>query len=220
MAEVEKSAYEKLASGGISASQIVAPSIEWAESPLDRWVTTAERLQERLKVEANVHVNIDEVSLLFRNDRLVWRWIENFVRNDPDVKLFNVADDNVRTRPIESGYDVRYWFLETNSPLRVEMMGLGDGFSPLHSALRANIRADDLYPLVVHYSFKCFTVDDYGAILGKLRAATYEDVMHCESNYGRFSYWQAGPHTDKFPAYVKPRVNTRDIYVPKGAERV
>lgn len=179
---------------------------------------------------------VDEVALLFSNDREAWKFIERAVQL-PGVKLFNVAHDNVQTFPIRSGYGVEYYFLETEFGYRVECMVLTGGSSPLHGGLRAtyyDMVGNTLESGIVHYSFKCSDEDEYEAACKAMEVAQWTRAMTCYSTYGTFSYWLTDEETDRrmladgidwclaekdkgLEAYIKPRVNLRDQSVSEDA---
>jgi hypothetical protein len=172
---------------------------------------------------------VDEVALMFSNEREAWKFIERAVQV-PGVKLFNVATDNVETYPIRSRYGVEYYFLETTWGYRVECMVLRGGFSPIHGGIREtdfDVVGNRLDAGVVHYSFKCNDEAEYEAACQAMEIGEWTRAMTCHSTYGTFSYWLTDEETDRrllakgidwcladmgktLEAYIKPRVNLRD----------
>lgn len=170
---------------------------------------------------------IDEVALLFGNEREAWKFINHAVQV-PGVKLFNVASDTVQTYPIRSKYGVEYYFLETTWGYRVECMILAGGHSPLHGGVKQtyfDVVGNQLDSGVVHYSWKCADEAEYEAACKAMDIAEWHRAMTCHSTYGTFSYWMTGEDTDgrlaangvdwclsdnPLEAYIKPRVNLRD----------
>lgn len=173
---------------------------------------------------------IDEVALLFMNEREAWKFIERAVQL-PGVKLFNVASDNVRTNPIRSQYGVQYYFLETTWGYRVECMVLSGGHSPLHGGISAtyfDVVGNRLDSGIVHYSWKCNDEAEYAEACKTMESVGgWKQAMSCLSTYGMFSYWLTDEDTDQrllddriewclaekekaLEAYIKPRVNLRD----------
>jgi hypothetical protein len=159
--------------------------------------------------------DLDEIALLFEDRDVKWEWIEFAVRN-PDVKLFNSADDRVHTDPIPSDYNVEYAFLEVrDAGFRVEAMNIGAGVSPLHQAYLQKFWSGEAFqPLVIHVSFKV-PEDDYAAVCEAMDDSGAIFTQGCESAYGKFSYWKV-PELWETSAcvYLKPRCNVRDAVAP------
>jgi hypothetical protein len=188
----------------------------WMEGTIERWIHTAVELEARISNEAGFVANIDEVAMMFSKHEAMLHWVQNAVEAHPEVNLFNVAHDNVRTGPIDSGYRVKYNFLSTGTLLRVEAMHIVDGFSPLHHAMMGGTEPGTNWVGEVHYSFKCHSRDEYMEATEALSSvAGWPMAMRCESSYGRFSYFL--PDGDR-TAYVKPRLNVRDMPIMKGAQ--
>jgi hypothetical protein len=161
---------------------------------------------------------IDEVAVMLPSQLDALQWVSEAVKND-GVTLFNKAEDDVRTYPFDTQYDVNYYFLSTPHDFRVEAMALGNGISPLHEAMRPGRRYRDkvMYPVPVHYSFKTESEDQYRHVMNWLDAAHFHHAQSCQSTYGRFSYWLAEGEDGQIPdMYLKPRVNLRDIKKPRN----
>lgn len=197
----------------LSAAMVGDNRAVW-QARLGRWLTTAGELERRLEEEAGIpNVNIDEIAVTFSSQERLLEWVQSAVGSHPEFTLFNVAHDNVHTGPIDSGYRVMYNFLGTGTPLRVEAMYIEDGFSPLHEAMMSP-RIEGVETIQeVHYSFKCHSNEEYMETCEALEAV-WQLAMWCESSYGQFSYFV--PLGDRGP-YVKPRFNSRDMPIMKGA---
>lgn len=161
---------------------------------------------ELVRAALGAEYAIDEVALFFRNDAALWSFINTAVRND--WQLFNQADDKVDTRPLQSTYEVRYWFLRrADTPYRIEAMRVVSGFSPYHALLYERV-SDRLGYRLAHASFKVATEEAYGSAIHHLTRQLQLDVLqHCESTYGRFSYLQGDTG---MISPIKPRLNVRD----------
>ena len=127
---------------------------------------------------------------------------------------FNSAGDTVYANPFGNRYTVDYLFYQHEMHAwRLEVMLLGEGFSPLHAGLLALAPADG-YP-VAHLSFKPTRqrkADQpqrtYARTVDWLRNNGAIHAQTCQSTYGSFSYWL--PYDAPEQLYVKPRVNMRD----------
>ena len=220
--EADKSAYERLVQGGLTDR-----SIEW-EVPyaelnpyavriitgdmLVGWDVGVERLQKAVLDSVGIVIAIDEVAVMFPNEKAMWHWIIKRVQ-DPKVKVFNAAQDHVHCQPMPSDYSVQYVFMEVEErQYRIEAMHILNGVSPLHSALlERNRDVPHPHAVEVHYSFKCHNIQDYNEFMSGLEAHEWRGVQFCESTYGRFSYWRPNdPEVWPYEVYLKPRVNTRD----------
>lgn len=140
------------------------------------------------------------------SDRLANRLVSH-----SGVEMFNSASDRVWTRPFMTEYDVEYSFLRTPNGFRLELMTIGSGFSPLHSAMTRSQR--DMGS-VVHASFRCSDWEDYSQALRSMESNAVHGQT-CESKYGQFSYWL--PFSADKLLFLKPRINLRDT-TPKTAE--
>lgn len=161
---------------------------------------------ELVRAALGTEYAIDEVALFFNNNIALWSFINTAVRNG--WQLFNQADDRVNTRPLQSTYEVRYWFLRrADTPYRIEGMQVVEGHSPYHTMLARGISERLGYKLA-HASFKVATEEEYGNAVHHLTRQLQLDVLqHCESTYGRFSYLK-GDTGMSCP--LKPRLNVRD----------
>jgi hypothetical protein len=151
---------------------------------------------------------IDEMAVYFPDRELLVTFMAQAAQRG--WQLFNFAEDNVVTRPIIGTYAVEYWFMESpNLPYRLELMTIPDGFSPYHASLFEACRLHHAPASIVHASFKVPDEESYGAAVVGLRKAEYELAQHCESTYGRFSYFVRYDADNARPA-LKPRLNMRD----------
>lgn len=133
-------------------------------------------------------------------------------------QVFNRAADLVFTNPFSTRYVVEYTFLNhPRKPYRLEVMMLGQGFSPLHQALWSPNGVTPEWgnhPIlpIPHLSYKRTgpearklvrkDLDRYREELGFILAQA------CQSTYGEFWYLT---HVDSVcKMYLKPRINTRD----------
>jgi hypothetical protein len=171
---------------------------------------------------------IDEFALMFFERDHLFNWISAAVK-EPDVRLFNYANDTVHTQPFRTHYRVEYWFLtHPDRPYRLELMLKGDGFSPLHDHMANEVTQvievdEGVYeqqydaPAGVHVSAKLDGPANYASVCGDLADMDeLEYLQFCRSDYGHFSYWRVNPlwTSDLGPVYFKPRVNLRDSEVP------
>jgi hypothetical protein len=156
---------------------------------------------------------IDEVAFML-DPSIAAHFVNDMVRH-PNVIHFNGA----------TCYNVEYEFLsvvgkETHG-YRLECMTLGNGHSPIHEALRHNMKNDpsavfgEYTPIIAHASFKLEDEQSYGVAVHRLQEGGWESLQRCESEYGRFSYWQPREREEWFKkgtpwVALKPRVNLRD----------
>lgn len=183
---------------------------------MEQWTEDHRELTKAMVRGFGLNVDFDEVALMFRSEHEAYKFAERVIRDHGDVKLFNVATDNVQTYPIRSDYEVKYLFLETGLGYRMELMVITSGMSPLHMAMLHRMNQQQLPWVVVHHSFKLPFVDDYFDIIGRFGDdVNLALVQRCESSYGSFSYW--APHSAAQDNFIKPRVNRRDVKLMKGA---
>lgn len=173
---------------------------------LPAWRKMIDRVENFL-ASHNMNFQIDEIALAFDSRHRRYAWLEGALQEE-GVEAFNFAHDSVDTSPITSHYHVDYTFLR--SPIegvRLEIMQIQSGFSPLHAALMHEIYHND--PVVVHFSFKTKDEDHYEACVDRLSRIGGMLAQECESTYGKFSYWKFKDQ-DFSGVYIKPRVNRRD----------
>lgn len=129
----------------------------------------------------------------------------------------HVADDVVKCNPLPSQYEVSYDFFTTGvEGVRLELLTIGAGMSPLHSMFEMSDRDTDAS--VVHASFKVVDEDVYRMTTAHLQSEGWMCGQYCESSYGLFSYWRH-PSDVESVLWLKPRVNLRD-YTPDGKAEV
>jgi hypothetical protein len=150
---------------------------------------------------------IDEMALYFPDPHLVFEFASRAVQQG--WQMFNSAEDVVETSPIPSDYEVRYWFLRHGDySYRLELMNVGEGFSPYHGALHNVMRRFSRPCGLAHASFKVPNEKQYAAAVVGLGNAGYSLAQHCSSSYGRFSYYLRDD--EGWMTAIKPRINLRD----------
>lgn len=160
---------------------------------------------------------IDEVALLMLDGHDYEKVARRLIAAGTELR--RVASDSVDVWPHGSCYDVDYSFfhLNTRLPLRIELMRITDGTSPLHAPYRDfgqfDSKVEPILP-VVHYSFKCADAVWYSDVKDVLKTQGAYMVQECHSHYGDFSYWASNALTGEKMVYVKPRVNLRDAPKP------
>ena len=183
------------------------------EELVDHLRTGATECNETLRGMFGTSYHVDEMAVMLGNHHDAMILITTLIELE-DFELFNAAKDIVNTTPIPSTYAVQYWFVRTPWDFRIEVMTLGDGFSPVHSALEYQLRSQNHGVGAVHASFKVPDEDRYAAAVHQLQKNGYSLQQHCESNYGRFSYFGptvGGQEDDPInPWTIKPRINIRD----------
>jgi hypothetical protein len=171
-------------------------------------VGARDRLNELVRGALGTEHSIDEMAVCFWDDIQVFHFISTAVRNG--WMLFNQADDKVNTYPIQSSYEVRYWFLRKEGvPFRIEAMRIVKGHSPYHTWLeKSRSQRMNGAGRLAHASFKVATEEEYANAVHHLtRQMTLNVLQHCESTYGRFSYLNL---EDGVMPPIKPRINLRD----------
>lgn len=166
-------------------------------------------MNEELRGMFGTAHQIDEMALLFTQAEYLFAFASTLLEK-PGFEIFNTAHDNVDTIPIPSTYSVRYWFMRTPWNFRLELMMMLEGYSPYHSQLQT---LSPRGPIAAHASFKVGTEEEYANVVRTLGVSGYDLYQHCESSYGRFSYF--GAHLDhgesaKAAWALKPRINLRD----------
>lgn len=132
------------------------------------------------------------------------------------VTYFNRSQSKVTVRNLPSSYEVVYYFFTTAVPgVRLELMRLGNGHSPLHELYNRPEDSRGRDACVVHASFKCTSEGEYRNAMARLAGEGWSCGQDCSSDYGLFSYWR---HPDDVESllWLKPRVNLRDVPKPDG----
>jgi hypothetical protein len=192
-----------------------------ARGDIDRMMTTVrdamDRGEEWLRELGYGACFIDEVALLLPEGKHGDEWYECMLGRvgQRGVTYFNQDSDVVHCQPLPSRYEVRYDFFSTDVGVRLELLRLRGGYSPLHDLYRRDGRASSHSADVVHVSF---SVADEAAL-----KRTYAEMAEkgwmlgqdCSSRYGRFGYWtkpdEGGPLL-----WLKPRTNLRDVPKERG----
>jgi len=182
---------------------------------IDHLRTGATECNETLRGMFGASYRIDEMAVMLGNHHDAMILITTLIELE-GFELFNAAKDIVATTPIPSRYAVQYWFVRTPWDFRIEVMTLGEGFSPIHSALEQQLRMQNHGVGAVHASFKVPDEEQYAMAVHHLQKNGYALQQHCKSDYGRFSYF--GPVVDYEaeedetinPWTIKPRMNLRD----------
>lgn len=165
-------------------------------------------MNEEVRGLFGAECTVDEMAVYFPDRDLLVTFMAQAAQRG--WRLFNFAEDNVVTRPIIGTYAVEYWFMEHEDyDYRLELMTIPEGFSPYHASLLEACRLHHAPASIVHASFKVLDEESYGAAVVGLRKAEYELAQHCESTYGRFSYFVRYEADLARPA-LKPRLNVRD----------
>lgn len=195
------------------------PARPWGADPVlggrKTWQVSKETFEKYLLENGLGFQEIDELALMFSNERVMWNFIEDAVQQE-GVELFNVAIDTVDTFPLDTSYEVMYAFLRVPEvDFRLELMAIQGGYSPLHSSVAFRIpQIYECWPVGVHMSFKMGNESDYEDLCDEM--VTREDLIltqDCLSDYGRFSYWKVESlwgQQGTGSTYLKPRCNTRD----------
>lgn len=156
---------------------------------------------------------IDEVAIMLPEDATqASDWLNCMMARvgTEGVTYFNRSVSKVQVHSLPSQYDVTYHFFTTAvKGVRLELMRLGNGHSPLHALynLREGSRGRDA--CIVHASFKVGTEEEYRTVLGHLVHEGWSCGQDCSSDYGLFSYWRQ-PGDKESMLWLKPRVNLRD----------
>jgi hypothetical protein len=176
------------------------PILNRVQAEYDSWMAHP-------SVDNDYDVAIDEIAVLFRSDAILGDFITELV--PAGWNLFNAASDYVTTEPIHSDYQVQYRFLDNPlKPYRLELMGLGGGWSPLHKTILWKLEMARLDAAIVHASFKLDDVNEMRAWCSELESDGLLLAQRCQSTYGMFEYWVDTKITEG--SYLKPRVNLRD----------
>lgn len=181
------------------------------KSAMPSWTSRIKKANQVLQEKFAADVFIDEISLLFRSDQEAKNFALAAVMEE-GVVLFNAAADHVHTWPLDTKYDVNYLFLTLpenvdGHAVRLEVMSLESGFSPLHYGLLSTVGST---PVVVHLSFKVKNEEHYQQAVDMMCADDdFWMVQACRSAYGRFAYFRT-PLMEGAEVFIKPRVNLRD----------
>lgn len=207
--------------GRIKTHRIRPSDWTWNKDPIvtaaPAWKRKKAELEKLLSEGLGERYIVDEVAVMF--DSFAEDNLNAFIKEavaEPGVKLFNSAWDHVETHPIPSEYWVEYNFLEVEDlGMRVEVMRIDRGISPLHESLAAGVYNPTVQgmettgPKVVHFSFKVPNLEEYNKVCYRLREELGAvQVQGCTSDYGRFGYYRVSEFGHN--TYIKPRVNLRD----------
>jgi hypothetical protein len=167
--------------------------------------------------ELGLDYAIDEVAILLPEDpKENQDWLERMLDRvgTEGVTYFNRSVSRVVVHCLPSVYDVTYHFFTTAiAGVRLELMRLGNGHSPLHSLY--NLREDGRgrEGAVVHASFKVSNEPEYRNVTRYMQGLGWACGQDCSSDYGLFSYWRQ-PGDQESLLWLKPRVNLRDEAKP------
>lgn len=162
---------------------------------------TIRRMQYDLDTVHLIGGQLDEVAILFKNEREMEGFVNYALRFGFENKVSVPRDRFHELAPQDFGkdFDVRFEFLtKPDVPWRIELMCIVDGMAPLHDRLRNHE--------LVHVSFKCSDLEHY-LHMTRVMGHVFPPHMEYENAYGRFGYFGA------FTPYYKPRVNLRDARV-------
>lgn len=200
---------------GTRLHEFMEAAVETREQRLVRGIETVFEQVHGKWVEANEEVRalfdgkyqVDEVALCFPDREVLAVFLSLAVQRG--WVLFNYAEDSVRSRPIPGAYEVEYWFMSSQErQYRLELMVVSEGFSPFHASILEAASHVNAPLSLAHASFKVPDEEALAAVGIRLRKSDFEAAQHCESTYGRFSYYMA-PQARAL-AVLKPRVNLRD----------
>lgn len=167
---------------------------------------------------------VDETAVILHSSQT-----KNFVRALVGAGLGWVMSDHDTDRvriagPLigDSSYVVEYDFLtHPEKPWRIEVMGIIDGFSPLHRSLLDYDDEEDANGLeTVHYSFKVPGGDvlEFQRVCDNAMLSGWTLCQTAVSSYGAFSYFRPrrdnealrSTFADGAQGYLKIRMNNRD----------
>jgi hypothetical protein len=156
---------------------------------------------------------LDEVALLLPDSQAGDEWFAQMLYRvgNRGITYFNRSEDVVECLPLPSRYSVRYDFFSTELGVRLELLRMKDGFSPLHNLYDIHDRGRDA--AIVHASFKVPNGLEYEETCSILRAHGWDLGQSCSSTYGEFSYWRKQGDEGSL-LWLKPRVNLRDAVGP------
>lgn len=166
---------------------------------------------------------IDEVAIMLpESAKEAQDWSERMLdRVGPKegITYFNRSQSTVVVHNLPSKYEVEYRFFSTplrtagGATVRIELMRLGNGHSPLHHLYNQPQDSRGRDACIVHASFKCNDEAEYRVICNHLASMGLNCGQDCSSDYGLFSYWR-NPDFDGVLLWLKPRVNLRDVPKP------
>jgi len=159
--------------------------------------------------------SIDEVALLLPEGKNGDEWFQCMLGRvgHRGISYFNRDTDVVQCQPLPSEYDVEYYFFSTDVGVRLELLCLRGGYSPLHDLYRRSGQASSNNADVVHVSFKVANEAVLKGTYAELHEAGWLLGQDCTSRYGRFGYWRK-PGEEGPMLWLKPRVNLRDAAKP------
>lgn len=171
---------------------------------------TAARAEAELSMQWGLQVKIDEVAILFPHLDPLYKFYEQ-IHRDHAWHVFNTVEDsgpiNSARHHASDSYTYRAGYVFVSHPathVRLELMTLRDGHSPIHSHLMEDPRAVAGGAVIVHASWKAPTLAAYLSQVRRLEDQNLKVGHEFVSDYGRFGY--VGPVVP----YLKPRVNLRD----------
>lgn len=190
-----------------------------ARGDIDRMMRTVQDAMERgegwLRELGYGGLVIDEVALLLPEGKHGDEWFECMLHRvgKRGISYFNQSTDQVRCEPLPSGYEVQYDFFSTDLAVRLELLRLRGGYSPLHDLYRREGRASGVNAEVVHVSFKVPDEEALRLVYREMAERGWMLGQDCASRYGRFGYWRK-PNEEGPLLWLKPRVNLRDVVGP------
>lgn len=185
---------------------------EGIDSALEQVHEKWRMINEKVRGLLGTSYTVDEMALYFPDPDLLMVFVGKAVQRG--WVLFNQAEDNVTTRPIPGAYAVQYWFMNhPDRDYRLELMTIDEGHSPYHASIHHMCQRMSAPVSLAHASFKVPDEKAYAAASIALRNGGFELAQHCESTYGRFSYYiikSDDAREERYVPTVKPRLNMRD----------
>lgn len=165
--------------------------------------------------------NIDEVAILLPEaPKENADWLECMMARvgTDNVTYFNRSRSTVNVHSLPSRYEVEYHFFTTAiEGVRLELMRLGQGYSPLHALYNLPEDGRGRDGAIVHASFKVPDEAEYRVVCAQLQGGGWVCGQDCSSDYGLFSYWRQPEDSDSL-LWLKPRVNLRDGITGRQAD--
>lgn len=177
-------------------------------------------------VDLGLSYFIDEVAIMLPEaPKEAQDWHERMLDRvgTEGITYFNRSRSTVTVHSLPSKYEVEYHFFTTAiEGVRIELMRLGNGHSPLHALYNSPVRSEDSRgrdACVVHASFKVPNGDEqeYRMVCSVLAGAGWTCGQDCSSEYGLFGYWRK-PDDEGSLLWLKPRVNLRDVPKPPSKD--